>query len=129
MNWNASEFWIDGGCLGNEAHGRREAYGSISDGEAVERFQFVDAQTNNEAEYSVLLVLLRKLPDSHDGPQKLQTCIHTDSRLLFGQLTQGWKVKAQNLLPMHEKAAMQLRRTGANLIWTGRPEIMKRLGH
>ena len=42
VNWNATEFWIDGGCLGNEAHGKREAYGSISDGRTVERLQFVE---------------------------------------------------------------------------------------
>src|SRR6266404_833028 len=22
VNWNASEFWIDGGCRGNQAHGK-----------------------------------------------------------------------------------------------------------
>ena len=50
VNWNASEFWVDGGCRGNQAHRKREAYGSISDGESIERVQFVNAHTNNEAE-------------------------------------------------------------------------------
>jgi ribonuclease HI len=62
VNWNASEFWVDGGCRGNHANAKREAYGSISDRETVERFQFPNAHTNNEAEYMALLVLLVNLP-------------------------------------------------------------------
>ena len=40
VNWNASGFWVDRGCRGNHAHGKREAYGSIGDGAAVMRVQF-----------------------------------------------------------------------------------------
>jgi hypothetical protein len=36
VNWNASEFWVDGGSRGNQAYGIREAYGSISDDETVD---------------------------------------------------------------------------------------------
>jgi ribonuclease HI len=129
VNWNASEFWIDGGCRGNQAHGKRDAYGSISDGESVERLQFANARTNNEAEYMALLALLGNLLSNRVGPQKPQTRIYTDSQLVFGQLTQGSKVKAKNLLALHDEAALRLQRTGAKLIWVPRPEIVKRLGH
>lgn len=129
VNWNASEFWIDGGCLGNQAHGKREAYGSISDGETVKRLRFPTASTNNEAEYMVLSVLLDNLLSNRLDPTKPQTSIYTDSQLLVGQLTQGWKVNADNLLSLHKESASKLRRTGATLTKIPRPEIVKRLGH
>lgn len=129
MNWNASRFWIDGGCLGNEAHGKREAYGSISDGRTFERFQFADAQTNNEAEYRILIALLGNLLHDRVDPEKPQTDIYTDSQLLVGQLTQGWKVKANNLLSLHKEAASGLRKTGARLIKVPRDQIVEKLGH
>jgi ribonuclease HI len=60
MNWNANEFWIDGGCRGNQAHGKREAYGSISDGKTVKRLRFPSVSTNNEAELYGLADSARK---------------------------------------------------------------------
>ncbi len=129
VNWNASEFWVDGGCRGNQAHGEREAYGSVSDGETVERLQFANARTNNEAEYMALSVLLGNLLGNRVDPRKPPTNIYTDSQLVVGQLTQGSKVKAKNLLALHAEAASRLRRTGAKLIWVPRNQIVKQLGH
>jgi ribonuclease HI len=129
VNWNASKFWIDGGCLGNEAHGKREAYGSISDGETVERFQFSDARTNNESEYKTLCALLGKLLRNRVDPQDPETNIYTDSQLVFGQLIQGWKVEAKNLLALHHEAALALRKTGAKIIRVPRSQIVEKLGH
>jgi len=93
VSWKATEFWIDGGCRGNQAQGKRETYGSISDGKTVERFSFADAGTNNEAGYKILCTLLEKLLRNRVDPQKPQTNIYSDSQLVVGQLTQGWKVK------------------------------------
>ncbi|HVH70171.1 MAG TPA: RNase H family protein [Candidatus Dormibacteraeota bacterium] len=129
MEWNASEFWIDGGCLGNQAHGKRQAYGSISDGRTVERFQFADARTNNEAEYKALSTLLGNLLNKRVDPRKRPTSIYTDSQLLVGHLTQGRKVRAKNLLGLHGEAALGLRKTEAKLIWVPREQIVKLLGH
>jgi ribonuclease HI len=128
VNWNASEFWVDGGCRGNHADGKREAYGSISDGENIERLQFRNALTNNEAEYMALLVLLVNLLTNRTDP-KPQTRVYTDSQLMVGQLTQGWKVDASNLLPLHNEVALRLQRTGAKLIWVPRNQIVNQLGH
>ena len=129
VNWNASEFWVDGGCRGNQAHGKREAYGSISDGESVERLQFKDAHTNNEAEYMALSALLGNLLSNRVDPQKPGTSIYTDSQLVVGQLGQGWKVNSSNLLALHDEAALRLLKTGAKIIWVPRDQIVKRLGH
>ena len=86
MNWNVSEFWIGGGCRGNHASGNRQAYGSISDGKSVERYQFAKARTNNEVEYTALSVLLGNLLSKRvDAPNP--PTIYTDSQLMFGQLT------------------------------------------
>ena len=129
VNWNASEFWVDSGCRGNHAHEKREAYGSISDGEIVEQLRFRNARTNNEAEYMVLLVLLVNLLSNRSDPQKPPTRIYTDSQLACGQLTQGSKVNAENLQGLHNEVALRLRRSGAKLIWVPRSQIVKRLGH
>ncbi len=129
VDWDSPEFWIDGGCRGNQAHGKREAYGSISDGEAVQRVQFSNAHTNNEAEYMALSVLLGNLLSHRVDPRKPQTNIYTDSQLLVGQLAQDWKVNAKNLVALHDEVASRLQRTGAKLIWVPRYRIVKQLGH
>lgn len=128
MNWNVWEFWIDGGCRGDHASGNREACGSISDGKSVERYQFAKARTNNEAEYMALSELLGNLLSKRVYAPNPPT-IFTDSQLIFGQLTQGSKVRAKNLLALHNEAALLLRRTGAKLIWVPRDQIVKQLGH
>jgi ribonuclease HI len=129
VNWNVSEYWVDGGCKGNQAHGERQAYGSISDGTTAEQVQFADAYTNNEAEYLALSLLLGNLISNRSDPAKPVTRIYTDSQLLVGQLTQGWKVEAENLVALHNETALQLRKTRAKLVWVPRKQIVKRLGH
>jgi ribonuclease HI len=36
------------------------------------------------------------------------TLVHTDSQLVVGQLTQGWKINATNLRPIVDEAAALL---------------------
>jgi len=67
--------------------------------------------TNNEMEYQALITCL----DSF----KADT-IYTDSQLLVGHLTRGWKVKALNLVPYYKKAKELLKST--NLVWVPRDE-------
>jgi ribonuclease HI len=128
LNWNATEFWIDGGCLGNnDAHGKRNAYGSISDGKAIMRRRFAKARTNNEAEYTTLLAALKNMLMNRTDPNG--PTIYTDSQLMVGQLTQGSKVKAENLLALHDEAALLLAKTKAKLVWLSRGKIVEKLGH
>ena len=127
MNWNAPNFWIDGGCRGNHAHGKREAYGSISDGKAIMRRRLAKARTNNEAEYMTLLASLKNILMNRTDPT--EPTVYTDSQLMVGQLTQGSKVKAENLLALHEEAALLLAKTKAKLVWLTRPKIVEKLGH
>lgn len=112
-------YWIDGGC---RAGGH--AYGSISDGTHLETFELPEARTNNEAEYQTLLRLLRRLKPE-DGCE-----IFTDSRLLVGQLVWGWRIRAENLLPLQREAWNLLQNLPAvTLTWVRRDEIERRLGH
>ena len=90
--------------VGNQAYGKREAYGSISDGAEVMRVQFADARTNNEAEYMTLSVLLDNLLSNRVDPTKPQTSIYLDSKLVVGQLTEDRKVEADNLVPLHKES-------------------------
>ena len=93
------------------------------------RVQFADARTNNEAEYMVLSVLLDNLISNRVDPTKPHTTIYMDSQVVVGQLTRGSKVKAKNLLALHDEAASRLRRTGAKPVWVPRNQIVKRLVH
>jgi len=77
----------------------------------------------------VLCTLFRRLLRNRNDPQKPQTNIYTDSQLVVGHLTRRSKVRAKNLLVLHEEAASGLRKTGANLIWVPREQIVKKLGH
>jgi len=118
------EWWCDGGCLGNGRSGReQQAYGSFSDGETVERFTFPEARTSNEAEYRTLIELLLTLQPG------TAPVVHTDSKLIRGQLARGWRVKAANLKPLHSRARELMRSTKARLVWVPRIEMVKRLGH
>lgn len=123
-NHGGREFWADGGCLFQDGSGReRLAYGSFFDGESIRRFNFSDARTSNEAEYRTLIALLASLADC-SAP-----IVYTDSKLMVGQLTRRWKVKATNLKPLHKfaKELMHLKR--ATLRWIPRERIVARLGH
>lgn len=76
-----------------------------------------------------LSVLLGNLLSNRVDPRKPQTKIYTDSQLVVGQLAQGSKVKAKNLLALHDEVTSRLRKTGAKLIWVRRNQIVKQLGH
>ena len=117
-------FWVDGGCSNHNASGRdRKAYGSCSDGVSVQRFTFPDAKTSNEAEYRTLIELLSTLQDGAAPTTRM------DSKLLVGQLTKGWRVRAENLKPLHKRAKELMRSTRARLTWVPRTEVFAKLGH
>ena len=71
--------------------------------------------TNNEMEYTALIQAL-------SDPRSEGAAIYTDSQLLVGQLTQGWKVRAANLAPLNERARALLLQRKATLVWVPREE-------
>ena len=76
-----------------------------------------------------MIALLEKLVRNRVDPQKPQTTVYTDSQLVVGHLTHGSKVRAKNLVPLHGKAVLGLRKTAAKLIWVPRDQIVEKLGH
>jgi ribonuclease HI len=62
--------------------------------------------TNNEMEYQAVIQGLKATRE--DG--KYSAIVYSDSQLVIGQLSQNWKVKAANLLPLVEQARGQMRR-------------------
>ena len=118
------KYWCDGGCTNHDASGReRRAYGSFSGGNSIQRLSFSNAHTSNEAEYFALIALLSSLQKG------AAPTIYCDSRLIVGQLMKRWKVKAENLKPLHTHARDLMRSTQARLKWVPRNEIVARLGH
>lgn len=125
--------FVDGGAKGN---GTAEvtAYGSFQvhyKGEVkrTERLTFPQASTNNEAEYLALIEALVYLKDLQGKAKLPQVEILTDSQLMIGQLTSGWKVKALNLRPLVDRALELLKATGADLKKADRTIIVSHLGH
>src|SRR5260370_11336053 len=48
VNWNAPEFWVDGGGLCHkDPHRKRETYGGLSDGKTILRHRVSKNPTNN----------------------------------------------------------------------------------
>jgi len=106
------EIWIDGaGALldGQEA----KTCVVFEDGDVkVTRY---GRATNNEMEYTALIQAL-------SDPRSEGATIYTDSQLLVGQLTKGWKVRAANLAPLNERARVLLLQRKTTLVWVPREE-------
>ncbi len=74
-----------------------------------------DQGTNNEMEYGALI---EALSDSRSQG----ATIYTDSELVVGQVIRGWKVKADNLRPLVERARVLLAERQARLDWVSREQ-------
>ena len=78
--------------------------------------QIFDKLTNNEAEYMALIKALEIAKENDE--------ILTDSQLLVGQLTKDFKVKAENLIPLHKKAKEIMLKKKIRLTWIPRGQNM-----
>jgi len=68
--------------------------------------------TSNEAEYQALIEALRTCNNGD--------VINTDSELLVGHLSKGWKVNAENLKGYCKKAKELLEQKGCKLVFVDR---------
>jgi len=106
------KIWVDGAGALLEGQKAKSCV-VFEDGDVkVTRY---DRGTNNEMEYTALLQAL-------SDPRGDSATIYTDSQLLVGQLTKGWKVRAGNLRPLNERAKALLDERKATLIWIPREE-------
>jgi ribonuclease HI len=127
---------VDGGSRGNGA--ANEGYGSYvlstRDGRKETIRLDLGTATNNEAEYQTLIAALKDLVGriqcADRAPSGYSLLAHTDSQLMVGQLTQGWKVKAANLRPLADEAKSLMQAFGrCDLVKVPRDEIVRVLGH
>jgi len=108
----------DGGSLGNHV-GKEgaKAYGSfiILPDIRTERFMMeFGVGSNNDAEYLIAISALKYLyarltaDPSKSFPIETDVVIQTDSQLVIGQMSKGWKIKAPNILThvVHLQEAM-----------------------
>lgn len=98
------------------------------------RLDFGRGVTNNEAEYRTLIAgvknLVSRIQREGKSPSNYSLLAHTDSQLIVGQLTQGWKIKAANLRPLVDEAAALIEAFGrCDLVKVPREEIVRVLGH
>ena len=126
---------FDGGSLGNPGRG----YGSFAitgpAGYAVlQRLSYDDRGdrvTNNEAEYLTLIAALERLVgDLGERGRQARVDVLGDSQLVLSQLRGAWKVRKEELKPLHYRASVLLDRFGRfDLTWQPRAKTVKVLGH
>jgi ribonuclease HI len=127
------EIVFDGGSLGNPGLG----YGSYeitSEGAVlhrVERQEFGQGVTNNQAEYRSLIGALAWLLDHlGDAARTATVSVNGDSQLVLNQLDGKWKVKNEGLKPFFAEASSLRKRFGrVTLTWHDRSNSVRRLGH
>ena len=125
--------YVDGGCRNNGCPDAL-AYGSFrvfyrGDLKRTVSFDLPDAHTNNQVEYNSLLQVALYLEGE---PKRLSApvVIKTDSQLVVGQLTQGWKVKDEGLKYWYlNLKPFFTRNPNVHLKKVDRTEIAKVLGH
>ncbi len=127
---------FDGGSLGNPGPG----YGSyvlirnVDGAQRMERLDFGEEMTNNEAEYRTLIAGLQDIVSTieragHD-PSAFSIEVRGDSRLILNQVAGDWKVRQAHLRPLCDRARELLHRFGEfQLTWQERAESVDTLGH
>jgi ribonuclease HI len=134
------DYWVttDGGALSNGT-ADSAGYGSYhlecrTGQKQTIRLDFGRGVTNNEAEYRTFIAALQDLASriqrAGKSPSGYSLLVHTDSQLMAGQLTQGWKIKAASLRPLVDEAAALIQIFGrCDLVKVPREEIVRVLGH
>lgn len=127
---------FDGGSRGNPGWG----YGSyaivrVQDGaQRLERLDFGDNYTNNEAEYDALLAglqdLVSRIEEAGRRPEEFKLEVRGDSALVINQLQGRWKATEPRMKERRDRCLPLLRRFGAvQLKAQPREESVRVLGH
>ncbi|MCG3178100.1 MAG: Ribonuclease H [Phycisphaerae bacterium] len=99
--------YVDGGSRGNPGPaGGGVVLADERDAPLIERGLFFGHATNNVAEYRALLGGLELA--TQFAPQRLE--IFADSQLMVRQITGEYRVKSEDLIPLHEQAQLALLR-------------------
>jgi ribonuclease HI len=126
---------FDGGSINNPGRG----YGSyqiVVDDEPprIERLEFGDRVTNNEAEYLALIHGLedavRSLEARGIDSKAARVDVRGDSQLVLKQVKGEWKVRMAHLQPLNKRARDLVQKLGSvSLTWHRRSESVRILGH
>ncbi len=126
---------FDGGAKGNPGPG----YGSYELRTAtgrhrIERLEYGDGVTNNEAEYRTLIAALGDLRDTllkaGKDPRNYRVLVLGDSQLVINQMNGLWKLKQPSLRPLFVTAKMLVAAFGqVRLMWHPRARSVSTLGH
>lgn len=126
---------FDGGSRGNPGTG----YGSYElrtcdDRARVERREYGERVTNNEAEYRTLIEgltdTLATLRRAGKDPRSYRVRVQGDSQLVIRQLTGQYRVKHPAMLPLHEQVRELAAQFGAvDYVWHPRARSVETLGH
>lgn len=127
---------FDGGSKGNPGWG----YGSyaitrVKDGaQRLERLDFGDGYTNNEAEYDALIHALRhligRIEEADHKPEEYALEIRGDSTLVISQIEGKWKAKEPRMRERRDRCLRLLSRFKAVALKSQpREESVRILGH
>lgn len=92
----------------------------------MSHFDLNESKTSNESEYLSLIELLKYLEENF---KKEHCFVYMDSRLVYCQVENKWRVLAENLKEYHSVAFSLKKKLNVKLIWVGRKKIVSVLGH
>ena len=104
--------FIDGASRGNPGQSGLGVLITDNNGNVIrEIYQYLGKATNNQAEYSALIRLLREMISHEDNFKDVRfLTIHSDSELLVRQMRGEYKVKSRNIIEYHLEARKILKK-------------------
>jgi len=97
---NSAVLYFDGGSRGNPGRAAGAAVIVLAEGNSLTTTRYMERATNNEAEYTGLIIGLEKAQEL--GLKSLE--IRGDSQLVINQVKGDWKVKSDSLRPFYQRA-------------------------
>ncbi len=95
------QIYCDGASKGNPGPAGAGSIAYLNDQVLYELSEYLGIQTNNFAEYSALLLSLKKLLEIFSDPEEYQLEIYMDSELVVKQLNREYKIKSKNLIEIY----------------------------
>jgi len=103
------KIWIDGSGW----NGRESKFCVAFEDGRVKKEILKEKRTNNEMEYMALIYALENCKEGDE--------IYTDSQLVAGQVTKGWRVTKEHLFPLVMRAKKLLKeKRELKIIWIPR---------
>ncbi len=97
---NLTKVFTDGASRGNPGDSGIGVLIIENNGNRSELKKYLGKKTNNQAEYSALILALENLTNLKDS----EIIIQTDSQLMANQMNGNWRVKDEGLKSLYSKA-------------------------